>query len=75
MTFERAIHAGTAGLTPCKCGSESLHLDYKHSKFGFSMRCRACNTATPWARLSTVARALWNRGDRAKDLLTNEGKS
>jgi hypothetical protein len=39
MTFERAIHAGTAGLTPCKCGSESLHLDYKHSKFGFWLDC------------------------------------
>lgn len=59
------IHGGTAGLKACDCGSEALQLHYRSgNKFGFAVLCTACTAVTPWARLSTVARAFWNRGDR-----------
>jgi hypothetical protein len=55
---------GTVGLKACKCGSESLSLDQRDHRFGFAVRCKDCGAMTPWAALTSVARALWNRGDR-----------
>jgi hypothetical protein len=53
------------GLKPCGCGSEALVVHHGPSnKFGFQVACDSCGTASPHARLSSVARAMWNRGDR-----------
>lgn len=65
------LHASATGLKACSCGSEDLQLHSRPGrKFGFAIACNQCNAMTPWVRLSSVARAVWNRGDRQPTIRT-----